>query len=76
MNLALIWYMRGDFPNDGTHCRDIGLGVKTYQYFPWAAEMFRILRPGGWVQLIVIKTPLCEDGSLPQDSYYCEVASR
>lgn len=65
--------MQGWYLNQFAYLRDVGLGVKYDRYGSLTAAMFRILKPGGWVQLTNINMPVCEDGSLPLDSPYSQV---
>jgi hypothetical protein len=59
-------------PNSNT--RAINAGLKKSQWPEFVCEVFRILKPGtGWVVLGGIAGPTCDDGSVPEDSLYCQV---
>lgn len=44
-------------------------GIPGHAWVLFSSEILRLLKPGGWVQLVEIDPfPKCDDGSLPEDS--------
>jgi ubiquinone/menaquinone biosynthesis C-methylase UbiE len=45
------------------------------QWPTYIAEIFRILKPGGWAQCTESSLPLWDEGGIPEDSNYVKVSS-
>ena len=54
---------------DFIHSRDIHSGIPPDKWVPYLTEVYRLLRPGGWLQLAEMDPwPACDDGTLRPDS--------
>ena len=49
------------------------LGIKSWEWDPYIAELFRMLKPGGWIQAGEICQPTWDGDAVPSDSYYYRV---
>jgi ubiquinone/menaquinone biosynthesis C-methylase UbiE len=60
-----------------TESRFIQGGVKENEWQKYVNEAYRILKPGGWVQMgeIACASPKTDDDSLPDDAPMAEVNS-
>ena len=62
-----LWFRDKRF--DFIHSRDIHSGIPGNRWDEYLSEIFRLLKPGGWLQLVEMDPwPGCDDGTLPQDS--------
>ena len=62
-----LWFQDEKF--DFIHSRDIHSGIPGNRWDEYLSEIFRLLKPGGWLQLIEMDPwPSCDDGTLSQDS--------
>jgi len=65
--------LRGSsFPDDKfdlIQSRCIGAGIPDHRWLPYIKEIWRLTKPGGWIQLIEID-PIryCDDSTMPEDS--------
>ena len=62
-----LWFHDGTF--DFIHSRELHSGILEDKWVDYLCEVFRLLKPGGWVQLVEMDPwPICDDGTLPMDS--------
>src|SRR5947207_3111814 len=62
-----LWFQDERF--DFIHSRDIHSGIPGNRWDEYLTEMFRLLKPGGWLQLVEMDPwPCCDDGTLSQES--------
>lgn len=62
-----LWFQDKHF--DFIHSRDIHSGIPGGNWVVYLRELFRLLKPGGWVQLVEMDPwPCCDDGTLSEDS--------
>jgi ubiquinone/menaquinone biosynthesis C-methylase UbiE len=58
-----------DHQFDLVQSRCIGAGIRDGRWVEFMEEVWRVVRPGGWVQFIEIDPVReCDDGSMPSDS--------
>jgi ubiquinone/menaquinone biosynthesis C-methylase UbiE len=57
----------------GVNGRFVMNRVTKEQWPNYIAEIFRILKPGGWLQCTESSLPLWEEGGIPEDSNYIKV---
>ena len=50
-------------------------GITKEQWSTYMAEIFRILKPGGWAQCAESSLPLWDEGGIPEDSNYVKVSN-
>lgn len=62
-----LWFRDETF--DFIHSRDIHSAILGGKWAEYLREIYRLLKPGGWVQLVELDPwPGCDDGTLKMDS--------
>ena len=58
---------------DFIHSRMLNGGIKAEQWDGYVEDIFRILKPGGWVQMAETNMITWDDDSVPEGSAYLKV---